>query len=115
MPTRNIGIPGVNPPPRECDDPLCPWHGHLPVRGRILRGRVINKKMQKTVSILHEYLHYVPKYKRYERRRKKIHARLPPCIDVDIGDIVIIGETRPLAKTVSFVVIGKESSKGGGE
>ncbi|RLF25269.1 MAG: 30S ribosomal protein S17 [Thermoprotei archaeon] len=108
MPTRNLGIPGVNPPPEECDDELCPWHGKLPVRGRILEGKVVSTKMQRTITVLHEYLHYVPKYKRYERRRKKIHARCPPCIKVKEGDIVIIGECRPLAKTVSFVVIGKK-------
>ncbi|MCD6509198.1 MAG: 30S ribosomal protein S17 [Thermoprotei archaeon] len=114
MPARNIGIPGVSPPTKECDDPLCPWHGKLPVRGRILRGRIVSQRMQRTVSVLHEYLYYVPKYKRYERRRKKIHARLPPCIDVQVGDVVVIGETRPLAKTVSFVVLGK-ASQGGAE
>lgn len=114
MPVRNIGIPGLTPPPKECNDPLCPWHGKLPIRGRILKCKVVSNKMTKTVTVLHEYLHYVPKYKRYERRRKKIHAHLPPCIDVRPGDIVIIGECRPLAKTVSFTVLAKESPKGEG-
>ncbi|MEM4823352.1 MAG: 30S ribosomal protein S17, partial [Acidilobaceae archaeon] len=49
---------------------------------------------------------YDSKYKRYERRRKKIHARLPPCIRVEIGEHVVIGECRPLAKTIKFVVLG---------
>ncbi|HIQ03184.1 MAG TPA: 30S ribosomal protein S17, partial [Desulfurococcales archaeon] len=38
-------------------------------------------------------------------RRKKIHAHNPPCINAKVGDEVIIGETRPIAKTVSFVVL----------
>jgi small subunit ribosomal protein S17 len=64
-------------------------------------------RMDKTAVVVHEYLHFVPKYMRYERRRKKKHVRVPPCIEIRPGDKVIIGETRPLAKSVSFVVLGK--------
>ncbi len=102
---RHIGIPWILPPRKVCTDSKCPWHGHLKIRGSIIEGRVV-KIYQNTVTILHEWLHYDTKYKRYERRRRKIHARLPPCIDVKIGDLVYIGETRPLAKTIAHVVIG---------
>ena len=102
---RNIGLPGVEPPKEVCDDPNCPFHGTLPVRGIVLEGVVVSDKMNKTVVVLHEYLHYVRKYKRYERRRKKIHAHNPPCINARVGDLVKIAECRPLAKTVSFVVV----------
>jgi len=46
------------------------------------------------------------KYERYEKRRTKIHARLPDCIsgDVEIGDLVLVGETRPVSKMIHFVV-----------
>jgi len=104
---RNIGIPGIPPPSRTCNDPLCPWHGKLPVRGVLMEVTVEKVKMNKTAVVVHEYLHYVPKYMRYERRRKKKHVRVPPCIDVKPGDRVIIGECRPLAKSVSFVVLAK--------
>ncbi len=104
---RNVGIPWVKPPEKACDDPKCPWHGKLPVRGLILEGVVEKVKMQKTVVVVRDYLHYVPKYKRYERRRSKIHAHLPPCIEVKPGDRVVIGECRPLAKSVAFVVLAK--------
>jgi len=110
---RNIGIPGVEPPSVECDDPNCPFHGNLPVRGIILEGVVVSDKMDKTVVVLHEYLHFVKKYKRYEKRRKKIHAHNPPCINAKVGDVVKIAETRPISKTVSFVVI-QVVKKGGG-
>ncbi|MEM1596529.1 MAG: 30S ribosomal protein S17 [Desulfurococcaceae archaeon] len=112
---KNIGIPGINPPERTCNDPKCPWHGHLKVRGAILRGIVVKKKMSRAVVVRHEYLHYVPKYMRYERRKKNIHARLPPCINVKEGDEVIIGETRPISKTIAFVVLGvaKKVEEGG--
>ena len=104
---RNIGIP-VTPPPRECDDKDCPFHGRLPVRGIILTGRVYKKRMSKTIVVERNYLIYVKKYKRYERRRSRISAHLPPCIDAEVGDKVKIAECRPLSKTVSFVVIEVE-------
>lgn len=104
---RNIGLPWITPPERKCDDPLCPWHGHLPVRGTIMTVTVEKVKSNKVAVVLHEYQHYVPKYKRYERRRRRKHVRVPPCIDVQPGDKVIIGETRPLAKSIAFVVLGK--------
>lgn len=101
------GLPDVEPPEESCSDPNCPFHGTLPVRGLILRGKVVSTKRKETVTVLREYLHYVPKYKRYERRRSKISAHCPPCVKVAEGDEVIIGECRPLAKTVSFVVLSK--------
>ncbi|MEM0004516.1 MAG: 30S ribosomal protein S17 [Desulfurococcaceae archaeon] len=112
---KNIGIPGVNPPEKTCSDPKCPWHGHLKVRGTLLRGIVVKKKTSRAIVVRHEYLQYVPKYMRYERRKKNIHARLPPCISVKEGDEVLIGETRPLSKTIAFVVLGvvKKAERGG--
>ncbi len=106
---RNIGI-DIKPPSKTCNDPECPFHGSLSVRGKILEGKVVNNLAKKMVVIEREYLHYVKKYMRYERRRSKIHAHLPPCIEVTKGDKVMIGECRPLAKTVSFVVLGKVES-----
>ncbi len=110
MVARNIGIP-VKPPKGTCDDPLCPFHGTLSVRGRVLEGVVVSAKMTRTVVVRRDYLHYVPKYMRYERRRSHIPAHNPPCIDAKEGDWVKIAECRPISKTVSFVVI--EKSEGG--
>ncbi|HHF55551.1 MAG TPA: 30S ribosomal protein S17 [Thermoplasmatales archaeon] len=102
-----IGIE-VEEPKERCDDPNCPFHGHLKVRGIILRGRVVSTAMQKTVVVERERLHYVPKYERYEKRTSRYKAHLPPCIKVEKGDEVIIMECRPLSKTKHFVVVGKK-------
>ncbi|RLE94937.1 MAG: 30S ribosomal protein S17 [Thermoprotei archaeon] len=110
MAKRSVGISWIEEPEKTCNDKNCPFHGTLSVRGILLEGTLIKKKMNKTAVILHEYLVYIPKYKRYERRRRKIHAHLPPCVEVEVGDKVVIGECRPIAKTVSFVVLGKKKS-----
>lgn len=103
-------IKGIKPPENVCDDKNCPYHGQLSVRGKVLEGVVVNDKMQRVVSVQVNYLYYVPKYKRYERRRSKIHAYNPPCIKAVKGDVVKIAECRPINKTTAFVIV----SKGGG-
>ncbi len=103
---RNIGI-DVSKPEKECEDVDCPFHGTLPVRGQILEGEVVSDKAPKTVVVQRNYLKKIPKYERYEKRRSKIHAHNPPCINAKVGDVVKIAECRPLSKTKSFVVIEK--------
>ncbi|MFP3984839.1 MAG: 30S ribosomal protein S17 [Candidatus Bathyarchaeia archaeon] len=95
-------------PKKTCTDPECPFHGTLSVRGRALDGVVISAKMDKTSIIRRDYLQYVPKFKRYERRRSHIPAHNPPCLNAKEGDKVKIAECRPLSKTVSFVIVEKE-------
>lgn len=112
MAARNIGV-SVKPPRKDCEDPDCPFHGALPVRGSKYEGPVVKDGMEKTVVIQQDYSFYVPKFRRYERRRSRLHAHNPPCIDAKIGDVVNVMECRPLSKTVSFVVIQKHAGKGG--
>ncbi len=94
-------------PKKSCNDKNCPFHGSLPVRGRILEGVVVSAKMDKTVIVRRDYLYYVPKFKRYERRHSHIPAHNPPCINAKEGERVKIAECRPISKTVSFVVVEK--------
>ncbi|GFQ81280.1 40S ribosomal protein S11 [Trichonephila clavata] len=70
-------------------------------------------KMTRTIVIRRDYLHYVKKYNRYEKRHKNISAHLSPCFqDCTIGDIVTIGECRPLSKTVRFNVLKVTKASG---
>jgi small subunit ribosomal protein S17 len=98
-------------PKKTCDDINCPFHGGLPVRGRVLEGVVVSAKMDKTVVVERNYLSYISKFMRYERRRSRIPSHNPPCIDAQEGDHVTIAESRPLSKTVSFVVVEKMEEK----
>lgn len=104
---KNIGIPGIKGPSKECEDKYCPFHGHIRVRGRVFTGKVISTKMNRTIVIKRDYAFYVKKYQRYERRNSKIAAHLPLCFDIKVGDVVKIGECRKLSKIISFVVIDK--------
>ena len=101
---KNIGF-NVPAPEKECGDVNCPFHGTLPVRGQVITGKVVSDKMAGSVVIRRDYLHFVKKYQRYEKRSSKIHAHNPPCLHARVGDTVSIAECRPLSKTKTFVVI----------
>jgi small subunit ribosomal protein S17 len=102
----NIGL-DVKSPKKPCDDRNCPFHGHLSVRRKFLDGKVVSAKMTKTVTVERDYLEYVKKYTRYEKRRSRIMAHSPPCLELSEGDRVRIAECRPLSKEVAFVVVEK--------
>lgn len=99
-----IGI-DVKEPSKQCQDPHCPFHGHLKVRGRVFEGVVVTDKMEKSVVVKRDYVRLIPKYERYEKRSSKITAHNPECIGAKSGDKVKIIECRPLSKTKTFVVV----------
>ena len=103
---RDAGIT-VKAPQKTCSDPNCPYHGTLPVRGKILDGTVVSTKMSGTITVERGHLHYIKKYMRYESRRSRILAHSPPCLELKDGDRVRIAECRPVSKEVSFVAIEK--------
>lgn len=102
----DIGL-DAKKPKAACTSDKCPWHGHLRVRGRVFEGKVVSDKAPDTVTVQWDYLQYIPKYERYERRRSKLAAHNPACIAAKHGDTVRIAECRPLSKMKSFVVIEK--------
>ncbi|ELZ33509.1 30S ribosomal protein S17P [Halogeometricum pallidum JCM 14848] len=99
-----IGL-NVEEPEEACSDENCPFHGSLAVRGQTLEGTVASTDMDKTVVVEREYDVRVPKYDRYMKRRSRIPAHAPPCMDLAEGDTVRIAETRPLSKTKAHVVV----------
>merc|ERR1712141_386225 len=113
---RNVGL-GFKTPREAIDgtyiDKKCPFTGNVSIRGRILTGRVLKMKMMRTIVIRREYLHYVKKYCRFEKKHKNLSVHLSPCFrDVAIGDIVTVGECRPLSKTVKYNVLKVTKSSG---
>ncbi|VEU20223.1 DEKNAAC100972 [Brettanomyces naardenensis] len=86
-------------------DKKCPFTGLISIRGRILTGTVVSTKMHRTIVVRRDYLHYIPKYNRYEKRHKNFTAHVSPAFRVQEGDNVTVGQCRPLSKTVRFNVI----------
>jgi small subunit ribosomal protein S17 len=114
---RDMGLE-VRAPKEGCDDRHCPFHGHLPVRGQILDGTVVSTAMQRTAVVERTLLHFVPKYERFEKRRRRYLAHNPPCLKIAVGRRVRIAETRPLSKTVAFCIVqdlGESARKVAGE
>ncbi|KAK8387706.1 hypothetical protein O3P69_018302 [Scylla paramamosain] len=63
--TRQVGL-GFKAPREAIEgtyiDKKCPFTGNISIRGRILTGVVQKMKMQRTITIRRDYLHYVRKY-----------------------------------------------------
>ncbi len=102
--TRNIGL-DVKAPAKECAGKHCPFCGNLSIRGKLFEGKVTGNKAKQTITLQKDAPIYFSKFKRYARGTSTIHAHVPDCIDVEIGDRVIAAECRPLSKSVSYVVV----------
>ena len=104
--TRNIGIKVKTPKDESQEgDKKNPFNGTLPVRGKLFEGIVVKAKGKNTVVLQKEAPVYFSKFKRYGRSKNSIHAHVPSNLEVNEGDIVVAAECRPLAKSVSFVVV----------
>ena len=89
----------------ECNDKNCYIHGNLRVRGGRLEGKVVSTKGKLSVVIERDDIKYLSKYSRYAKERSRIAAHLPPCIHVELGDKIVLGETRKISKTKAWTVI----------
>jgi small subunit ribosomal protein S11e len=111
---KNVGL-GIKTPDAAIETPYvdkkCPFTGNVSIRGRILVGQVISTKMKRTVIVRRDYLHYIRKYRRFEKRHRNVAAHCSPAFSVKDGDIVTIGQCRPLSKTVRFNVVAHESQR----
>mmetsp|Transcript_37451 Transcript_37451/g.96743 ORF Transcript_37451/g.96743 Transcript_37451/m.96743 type:complete len:156 (+) Transcript_37451:58-525(+) len=105
---KNIGL-GFKTPMSAIEgtyvDKKCPFTGNVSIRGRLLRGIVHATKMKRTITIRRDYLHFIPKYGRDEKRHKQLSAHCSPAFRVNVGDEVTVGQCRPISKTVRFNVI----------
>lgn len=112
---KNIGL-GFKTPKEATDgnyvDKKCPFTGNVSIRGRILKAMVISNKMKRTIIVRRDYLQFVSKYRRFEKRHRNIPVHVSPCfIGVREGDVVTIGQCRPLSKTVRFNVLEHQPAK----
>ncbi|MEM3143661.1 MAG: 30S ribosomal protein S17 [Candidatus Nitrosotenuis sp.] len=81
----------------------------LSVRGKLFEGKVVSAKNKNTVVIQHESPLYIKKSKRYARSKSTIHAYKSAKLEIKEGTTVVAAECRPIAKSVSFVVVEVKS------
>jgi small subunit ribosomal protein S17 len=73
-------------------------------RTRIVTGKVVSNKMDKTITVLLERREKHPVYGKYITRSSKIHAH-DENNQCNIGDTVTVAETRPISKSKSWKLL----------
>lgn len=71
---------------------------------RILQGRVVSDKMDKSIVVVIERFVRHSIYGKFVRRTTKLHVH-DENNDSNIGDIVEIRECRPISKTKSWKLV----------
>lgn len=71
---------------------------------RVLQGRVISDKMDKTVTVLVERKVKHPLYGKFIRRSTKVHAH-DETNECGIGDTVMVEQCRPLSKSKTWRLV----------
>ena len=71
---------------------------------RKLKGTVISNKMTKTLVVRVDTLKKHPKYNKFYKASKKFKAHVEEG-DYQMGDIVMVEETRPMSKDKRWRVI----------
>jgi small subunit ribosomal protein S17 len=76
---------------------------------RVLTGRVVSDKMDKTITVLVERRIMHPLYKKFIRRSKKYaaHDEANTCVE---GDLVRIEECAPISKRKTWIVTERNGS-----
>src|SRR5450631_1527519 len=79
--------------------------GTAPVQGqRLLTGKVVSNKMDKTIAVSIERLVKHPTYGKYIRRTTKLLAH-DEANDCKEGDVVTIKPCRPMSRRKSWVLV----------
>ena len=78
--------------------------------GKTLRGTVVKRAMKDTITVSVERFVQHPKYKKYLRLSKKYLVH-DAGNTAEVGDKVVIRETRPISKRKHFILVERISSK----
>jgi small subunit ribosomal protein S17 len=77
---------------------------------RQLRGVVVGNKMEKTVKVRVDRPVRHPVYKKVVNKKKVFFAKTN--MELEIGDDVIIEESRPYSKKIRWIVKEKNGTEG---
>ena len=75
---------------------------------RVLQGKVVSNKMNKTVVVEVERRVLHPKYKKFMKKNARYHAH-DENNEYELNDVVQIQESRPLSKLKRWNVIKRLS------
>ena len=78
--------------------------GSAEKRTRVLQGRVVSDKMDKTITVLVERRVKHPVVGKFITRSSKVHAH-DENKTAGIGDLVSVAESRPLSKTKTWTLV----------
>lgn len=78
------------------------------IKKRLLSGKVVSEKMDKTVVVLVSNIKKHSKYLKQYKSSRKYHAH-DPKNEYHVGDMVNIQQIRPLSKTKKWKVISKSN------
>ena len=73
-------------------------------RTRVLTGKVVSNKMDKTITVLLERRVRHPVYGKYITRSSKVHAH-DENNECGVGDTVTVAESRPLSRTKTWKLL----------
>ncbi|BBB27775.1 MAG: 30S ribosomal protein S17 [Amphritea sp.] len=73
-------------------------------RTRTVTGKVVSNKADKTITVLVERKEKHPIYGKFVTRSTKLHAH-DEQNECQMGDTVIIAESRPLSKSKSWTLV----------
>ena len=73
-------------------------------RTRVVTGKVVSNKMDKTITVLVERRVKHPVYGKYITRSSKIHAH-DESNQCGIGDTVTVAESRPISRSKSWKLL----------
>ena len=74
---------------------------------RVVKGKVVSNKMDKTITVLIERRVKHPVYGKFITRSSKIHAH-DENNECGMGDLVSVAETRPISKSTSWKLLRVE-------
>ena len=73
-------------------------------RTRTVTGKVVSNKADKTITVLVERKEKHPIYGKFVTRSTKLHAH-DEQNECQMGDTVVIAESRPLSKSKSWTLV----------
>lgn len=71
---------------------------------RLVTGRVVSDKMDKSITIMVERKVAHPIYKKYVKRSTKLHVHDEENV-CNVGDMVTVTSTRPISKTKCWKLV----------